>query len=81
MTNHYHLLIETPYVNLPQIMQHISGAYTTYFNVKHATSGHLFQGRYKVILVEKDEHAKELSRYTHLNPARAKMFKILEDYE
>jgi len=81
MTNHYHLLIETPSGNLPQIMQHINGAYTTYFNVKHARSGHLFQGRYKAILVEKDEYAKELSRYIHLNPVRAKMVKILEDYE
>lgn len=44
MDNHYHLLLETPAGNLPQIMQHINGAYTTYFNVKRARSGHLFQG-------------------------------------
>ena len=80
MDNHYHLLIETPSANLPQIMRHINGAYTTYFNVKRARSGHLFQGRYKAILVEKDEYAKELSRYIHLNPVRAKMVKSPEAY-
>ncbi len=61
MDNHYHLLLETPAGNLPRIMRHINGAYTTYFNVKRDRSGHLFQGRYKAILVEKDEYAKELS--------------------
>jgi len=81
MSNHYHLLIETPSGNLPQIMRHINGAYTTYFNVKRARSGHLFQGRYKAILVEIDEYAKELSRYIHLNPVRAKMVKTPEEYE
>ena len=73
MGNHYHLLLETPSGNLPQIMRHINGAYTTYFNVKRARAGHLFQGRYKAILVEMDEYAKELSRYIHLNPVRAKL--------
>lgn len=81
MTNHYHLLIETPSGNLPQIMRHINGAYTTYFNLKRARSGHLLQGRYKAILVEIDEYAKELSRYIHLNPVRAKMVKTPEEYE
>ncbi len=54
--------------NLPEIMRHINGAYTTYFNTKRARSGHLFQGHSKAILVEVDEYAKELSRYIHLNP-------------
>ena len=81
MSNHYHLLIETPAGNLPQIMQHINGAYTTYFNVRRGRAGHLFQGRYKAILVEKDEYAKELSRYIHLNPVRAEMVKAPEEYE
>ena len=75
MDNHYHLLIETPSGNLPQIMRHINGAYTTYFNFKRARSGHLFQGRYKAILVDKDSYAKDLSRYIHLNPVRAEMVK------
>jgi REP-associated tyrosine transposase len=47
MSNHYHLLLETPSGNLSQIMRHINGAYTTYFNVKRKRAGHLFQGRYK----------------------------------
>lgn len=71
MNNHYHLLIETPKGNLSQIIRHINGAYTTYFNVKHKRAGHLFQGRYKAILVDADAYAGELSRYIHLNPVRA----------
>ena len=81
MDNHYHLLVETPLGNLPQIMQHINGAYTTYFNVKRKRSGHLFQGRYKAILVAIDEYAKELSRYIHLNPVRAEVIEIPEKYD
>ena len=81
MDNHYHLLLETPSGNLPQIMRHINGAYTTYFNVKRARAGHLFQGRYKAILVEMDVYAKELSRYIHLNPVRAKLAETPDKYE
>jgi REP element-mobilizing transposase RayT len=81
MDNHYHLLLETPSGNLPQIMRHINGAYTTYFNIKRDRSGHLFQGRYKAILVEKDAYAKELSRYVHLNPVRAGIAAKPEAYE
>lgn len=55
MGNHYHLLLETPEGNLSQIMRHINGAYTTYFNTKRQRSGHLFQGRFKAILVDADE--------------------------
>jgi len=80
MSNHYHLLLETPAGNLSQIMRHINGAYTTYFNVKRKRSGHLFQGRFKAILVEADEYATELSRYIHLNPVRAGMAQRPEDY-
>ncbi len=80
LDNHYHLLLETPSGNLSQIMRHINGAYTTYYNVKRKRSGHLFQGRYKAILVDVDEYAKELSRYIHLNPVRAKMVEAPEDY-
>ncbi len=71
MDNHYHLLLETPEGNLSQIMHHINGSYTTYFNVKRKRAGHLFQGRYHAILVEADAYALELSRYIHLNPVRA----------
>ena len=52
MSNHYHLLMETPRGNLSRIMRHINGAYTTYFNIKRKRAGHLFQGRYKAILIE-----------------------------
>ncbi len=81
MDNHFHLLVETPSGNLPQIMRHINGAYTTYFNRKRARSGHLFQGRYKAILVDMGEYAKELSRYIHLNPVRAEMVETPAEYE
>jgi putative transposase len=80
MSNHYHLLLETPEGNLPQIMRHINGAYTTYFNLKRKRSGHLFQGRYKAILVEADSYAAELSRYIHLNPIRVGLAERPEDY-
>ena len=80
MSNHYHLLLETPSGNLSKIMQHINGAYTSYFNVKRKRSGHLFQGRYKAIVIEADEYAQELSRYMHLNPVRAKMVAKPEEY-
>ena len=81
MSNHYHLLLETPEGNLSQIMRHINGAYTTYFNVKRKRAGHLFQGRYKAILVEADEYAIELSRYIHLNPVKVGMVDKPEEYE
>jgi putative transposase len=71
LPNHYHLILETPRGNLSEILHHINGAYTTYFNIKRRRSGHLFQGRFKAILVEKEVYAQELSRYIHLNPVRA----------
>lgn len=80
LSNHYHLLMETPEGNLSQIMRHVNGAYTTYFNVKRKRTGHLFQGRFKAILVEADEYALELSRYIHLNPVRAGMVSRPEEY-
>ncbi len=80
MSNHYHLLIETPAANLSQIMRHINGAYTTYFNIKRKRAGHLFQGRYKAILVDADCYILELSRYIHLNPVRAGIVTTPEDY-
>jgi REP element-mobilizing transposase RayT len=81
MSNHYHLLLETPSGNLSQVMRHINGAYTTYFNTKRQRAGHLLQGRYKAILIEPDEYAKELSRYIHLNPVRAGAAGKPEDYQ
>jgi REP element-mobilizing transposase RayT len=75
MSNHYHLLLETPRGNLHQILHHLNTAYTNYFNAKTGRVGHLFQGRYRAILVDKDHYALELSRYIHLNPVRAHMVK------
>ncbi|NLD05748.1 MAG: hypothetical protein GX672_07640 [Synergistaceae bacterium] len=80
MTNHYHLILETPLGNLSLIMKHINSSYTSYFNIKHKRVGHLLQGRYKAILVQADAYAAELSRYIHLNPVRAAMVKVPEDY-
>lgn len=80
MTNHYHLLLETPYKNLSKIMHHLNSSYTTYINIKRKRSGHLFQGRYKSILVDRDNYLLELSRYMHLNPVRAQMVNRPEEY-
>jgi REP element-mobilizing transposase RayT len=80
MTNHYHLLIETPLPNLSQAIKWINGSYAMYFNRKRALSGHLFQGRFKAILIDADEYLKHLSRYIHLNPVRAAMVEYLKDY-
>ncbi|HET6419539.1 MAG TPA: transposase [Geobacteraceae bacterium] len=81
MSNHYHLFVETPGGNLSQIMRHINGAYTNYFNAKRKRSGHLFQGRYKAILVEADAYAAELSRYIHLNPVRVGIVSKPEEFQ
>jgi len=72
MNNHYHLLIETPEANLVRGMQRLNGVYTQAFNRRHRRVGHLFQGRYKAILVDKDAYLQELCRYLVLNPVRAK---------
>jgi putative transposase len=70
MNNHFHLLLETPLGNLGQFMRRFNITYTSYFNRAHDRVGHLFQGRYKSILVEKESYLSELSRYIHLNPVR-----------
>lgn len=80
MTNHYHLIVETPEKNLSRVMHYLNSSYTTYTNIKRKRSGHLFQGRYKAILVDKDSYLRELSRYVHLNPVRAKMVVKPEEY-
>ncbi|CAB1076703.1 hypothetical protein D1AOALGA4SA_4498 [Olavius algarvensis Delta 1 endosymbiont] len=80
MTNHYHLLIETPQPNLCRAIKWINDSYAVYFNRKRQRRGHLFQGRFKSILVDADEYLKQLSRYIHLNPIRAKMVEKLSAY-
>lgn len=71
MENHYHLLIETPDGNLSKGMRELNGVYTQWFNQRHKRVGHLFQGRYKAILVEKNSNLLSLCRYVVLNPLRA----------
>jgi len=71
MSNHYHLLLRTPNANLPEAMQWINTSYSVAFNLRHGLSGHLFQGRYKAILVADNAHYSWLSLYIHLNPVRA----------
>lgn len=73
MDNHYHLLIETPDGNLSLGMRQLNGVYTQLFNKRHQRTGHLFQGRYKAILIQKDSHLLEVCRYVVLNPVRAHM--------
>ena len=70
MRNHFHLLLETPEANLSRAMGQLTGFYTQDCNRRHRRSGHLFQGRYKAIVVQKDAYLLELSRYIHLNPVR-----------
>src|SRR4030043_955742 len=80
MDNHYYLVLETPRGNLLKVMHGINSSYTGYFNRKYGRSGHLFQGRYKGIIVEKDTYLIPLSRYVHLNPVRAKIVERPEQY-
>ena len=80
MTNHYHLLLETPDGNLSLGMRHLNGLYTQRFNRRHSLVGHLFQGRYKAILVQKEVYLLELTRYVVLNPLRAGMVVSLDDW-
>jgi REP element-mobilizing transposase RayT len=80
MSNHYHLLIETPDANLSKGMRQLNGVYTQTYNRAHARVGHVFQGRYKAILVEKEPYLLELSRSIVLNPVRAGMVGSARDW-
>ena len=75
MSNHYHLIIETPHANLSKGMRQLNGVYTQRYNRRHSKVGHLFQGRYKSIIVDAQTYLLELSRYVVLNPVRAGMVK------
>lgn len=72
MDNHYHLVLETPEGNLSRGMRHLNGVYTQRFNRRYGKPGHVFQGRYKAIVVERESYLLELCRYVVLNPVRAK---------
>jgi len=79
MGNHFHLLVETPLGNLGEFMRHFNITYTGSFNRRHKRVGHLYQGRYKSILVEKESYLSILSRYIHLNPIRVKALEKAPD--
>ena len=81
MHNHVHLLVETQKIPLSKILQGINQSYTMYFNRKYQTVGHLFQGRYKAILCDRDDYLLTLVKYIHLNPFRAGIVKNLRAYE
>lgn len=80
MTNHYHLFLRPPEANLAPAMHWVNVTYSIHFLHRHKRSGHLFQGRYKAVLVLGDEHWQVLSFYLHLNPVRTKMVEKLGDY-
>lgn len=80
MVNHVHLLIEVDDVPLSKIMQGLQQTYTQFFNWKYGKTGHVFQGRYKALLCQKDAYLLELVRYIHLNPMRAEIAKNLSEY-
>lgn len=81
MSNHYHLLVETPDANLSKGMRQLNGVYTQAFNKTHHRVGHVFQGRYKAIMVEKEAYLLELARYVVLNPVRAGMVRTPGDWQ
>ncbi|GBE06280.1 transposase IS200 like protein [bacterium BMS3Abin10] len=81
MTNHYHLVVETPDGNLSKGMRQLNGIYTQTFNKEHNKVGHLFQGRYKAVLIQKDSHLMEVLRYAVLNPVRAKLVEKPEQWK
>lgn len=81
MSNHYHLLIETPDANLSKGMKQLNGVYTQRYNQRHKKTGHVFQGRYKAILVEKESYLLELCRYMVLNPVRASVVERPEEWK
>ena len=81
MSNHYHILLQTPEGNISRCMRHLNGLYTQRFNRRHGFDGQLFRGRYKSILVCNDSHLLQLVRYIHKNPLKAGVVKEMQDYE
>ena len=80
MPTHVHLLVEAREKPLPGLMQRLQFRYTRNYNIQYRTRGHLFQGRYKAILCEKDSYLVELSAYIHLNPVRAELVRHPLEY-
>jgi REP element-mobilizing transposase RayT len=80
MPNHVHLLLETPQGNLSKMMQAFQTSYTVYFNKRHGRTGHVFEQRYKAMVVDKDNYLLQVSRYIHLNAVSAKLAERAQDY-
>jgi putative transposase len=80
LSDHYHLLVQTPGGNLSRVMRHINGVYTQRYNRSKKFDGQLFRGRYKSILVGEDSYLLELLRYIHRNPVRAKICESIDAY-
>jgi REP element-mobilizing transposase RayT len=80
MGNHYHLVVCTPEGGLSRFMRHLNGVYTQAFNHRHGLVGHLFQGRFKAILVDSDAYLLSLVRYVELNPVRARLVAQAQDW-
>jgi REP element-mobilizing transposase RayT len=80
MTNHVHLAIQITEISLSRILQNLSFRYTRWVNWRQGRTGHLFQGRYKAVLIDADTYLQELTRYIHLNPVRAGMVRKPEKY-
>jgi len=80
MSNHYHLLMQTPDANLSRCMRHINGVYTQKFNRRHGHDGPLFRGRYRSILIDQDSYLLELIRYIHRNPFESGLEKAFGQY-
>ncbi|MFC1589937.1 transposase [Candidatus Omnitrophota bacterium] len=78
--NHYHLLVHTPKANLSRCMRHLNGVYTQFINRRYKTEGSLFKGRFKSILIDKDNYLSELVRYIHRNPLKAKLEKRIGEH-
>jgi len=80
MGNHYHLVLHTRRANLSRLMRHLNGVYTQLFNRRHGLTGHLFQGRYKAILVDRDAYLWALCRYVERNPVAARLVESAADW-
>ena len=81
MPSHYHILVQTPEMNLARCMRHLNGVFTQRYNIRHKSDGTLFRGRYKSILVEQDSYLLQLVRYIHRNPFREDMVEKLDEYQ
>ena len=80
MTNHYHVVIETPSGEVSCAIQYLNGTYATYFNERHERSGHLFCGRFRAAVVENERHLQAACAYVLLNPVRAGLVPTAEDW-